>query len=62
MEIVFEDSNSFDAAKLLRVNCKKCPMRRTSAIQSLRDMENMEIVPIVVRHWMTIMLEEMDFV
>lgn len=27
-----------------------------------RDMENMEIVPIVVRHWMTIMLVEMDFV
>ena len=48
--------------KLLRENCKKCPMRRTSASQSLRDMENMEIVPIVVRHWMTIMLEEMDFV
>lgn len=37
-------------------------MRKTSVIQSLRDMEDTEIVPIVVRHWMTIMLAEMDFV
>ena len=48
--------------KLLQENCKKYPMRKTSVIQSLRDMEDTEIVPIVVRHWMTIMLEEMDFV
>ena len=48
--------------KLLQENCKKYPMRKTSVTQSLRDMENMEIVPIVVRHWMTIMLVEMDFV
>ena len=36
--------------KLLQENCKKCPMRKTSVIQSLRDMEDTEIVPIVVRH------------